>query len=126
MTIAQPSNEGPVATKGKTEGGIYIPPGVDEFKAEQPDDLTIESGDKMPGKLYVPPGLEAVADLPDDGLTPPEEKQYEPRNFAKNSCKYCFGHGLVMSYNQELRADEKRLCSCVETRIAKGLGPRRK
>lgn len=111
--ILEPSNEGPVAAKGKTDGGIYIPPGVTEYD---------EKGNVA---LYVPPGLEAVANLPDKGLTPPEEN-YGPTDFAKSSCKFCFGHGLVIVYNEELRADEQRLCACVETRIAKGLGPRKK
>jgi len=111
--VAAP-NQGAAATSGQTEGGIYLPPGLAEAGPAK-------------GGLYVPPGLERVANLPgaaDDDVPTQPADELRPADFAKSSCRFCNGRGLVPKDNEELRAKEMVLCICVEKRMDRGLGPR--
>jgi hypothetical protein len=89
----------------------------------------LESGIFLPSGVAKPAERESATDkineLPDSMAPPPEEK-YGPEDFAKSSCKYCHGKGVVKRENTELRATEEVLCSCVELRLESGKGPRKR
>jgi hypothetical protein len=104
-------------TEEQLESGIFLPSGV--AKPAERESAT--------DRIFLPPGvgLDKINELPDSMAPPPEEK-YGPEDFAKSSCKYCHGKGVVKRENTELRATEEVLCSCVELRLESGKGPRKR
>lgn len=100
-------------TEKRTDKGIFLPSGTELPEAKEP----------ATEGLYLPPGTDF--EIPEERSTPPGEPEYTAADYAKSSCKYCHGKGAVQRENLELRATEEVLCTCVESRLNSGKGPRR-